>query len=167
AVAGACRIDGLDLASRHQQRLAFDQRQNAAFAERDADGLALPQASRRLGKAGGCVAVAQLSSREESKLGLVQDQDIDQIQQRLVGLFRRCRIEDRGGAGGAGALEECGDRRQRDLELADRDVTLHHGRHRDITSIDEPVGAWHDHDGVVGIGNGDDRRAGMRTSGGL
>ena len=45
---------------------------------------------------------------------------------------------------------------QRDFELADRDVALGEDGGADIVGADQRIGAGHDDNGVVGIGDGDD-----------
>ena len=62
---------------------------------------------------------------------------------------------------GTGALEEGANRGQRNLELADRDVAFRKRRRGDIGIADQRIGAGHHDNGVVGMGKGDDRRAGM------
>ena len=53
----------------------------------------------------------------------------------------------------------------RNFELADGDVAFgQHGR-GDILGTDQRIGAGHDDDGVVGIGDGDDGRSGMDIRG--
>ena len=97
----------------------------------------------------------------KAEFGFVEDEDIDEIEQFALEFDRRRRIEDRGRAGGAGAVEEGGDRGQRNLELADGDVAFRQRSRADVGGVDQPVGAGNDDDGVVGIGDGDDRRSGV------
>ena len=111
------------------------------------------------------VAVAKLGLRQQTELGFIEDQDIDEIEQLAAEIAWRRRIEDRGGAGGAGALEEGDDGGQGNLELADRDVALRKCGRGDIGGAEQRVRAGNDDDGVVGIGDRDDRRSAMGFSG--
>jgi hypothetical protein len=62
-------------------------------------------------------------------------------------------------------VEEGGNRGQRNLELADRDVALRELSRCNIVGADQPVGAGHDNDRIVGIRKRDDRRARVRLGG--
>ena len=119
------------------------------------------QRTRGLDEARGIVGVAKLGLRQQAEFGFVEDQDIDEIEQLGAEFDRGRRIEDRGRAGGAGAFEEGGDRGQRNLELADRDVALRKDSRGDVGGAHQRVGAGNDDNGVVGIGDGDDGRAGV------
>ena len=80
--------------------------------------------SRRIDEARGLVACREArSSRSKASSVSLSTRISTSRAVRLEGARRR-RIEDRRRAGSAGATEERGDRRQRNLELADRDVAL-------------------------------------------
>ena len=123
------------------------------------------QASRRFDEAGRLVAIVKFGVREKPKLGLVEDQDVNELEQFRPAGDRRRWVEDGGRTGRARPFEEGADRRQRNFELADGDVALGQHRSGDILGTDQRVGAGNDHDGVVGIGDGDDRRSGMDIRG--
>ena len=129
--------------------------------------LSLPIGSERAAsmKRAGSSLSLKLGFCQKAEFGLVEDQDIDEIEQLSAEVDRRRRIEDGGRAGRAGALEEGGDRGLRNFELADRDVALGEHRRGDIRRAHQRIGAGNDDDGVVGIGDGDDGRSGMGVRG--
>ncbi|MGY4361813.1 hypothetical protein ACVW0J_008306 [Bradyrhizobium sp. i1.7.7] len=66
-------------------------------------------------------------------------------------------------AGATGALEEGGNRRQRNLELADGHIALRQRRIRDVIRTDQRIAAGDDDNGIVRFCDGDDGGAAMRV----
>ena len=82
-VAGAGGVDRLDRATRHDHRFAVDQRQHAALAERDADDPVRRLATTRaasMKRAGSSLSRSSVLA-SKAEFGLVEDQDIDEIEQ--------------------------------------------------------------------------------------
>ena len=158
AVAGPGGIDGLDGMPGDDQRLAVHQRKHTASAQRHADDLVATglQGTRGFDEARKVVALAKLGLGEKTKLAFIQDQDIGEVEQFALEFDRRRGIEDRGRAGRTGAAEEGGYGRQRNFELGDGDVALREHCRGDVDLIQQRIGAGNNHDGVVGVGDGND-----------
>jgi hypothetical protein len=108
-IAGAGGIDGLNGAAIDNQRLAVDKREHAALAERDADGLVFAglQRSRHFDEARIIVGIVKFGPGQETELGFIEDQNIDEIEQLAVEFDRWRRIEDRVRASRAGQSLLC------------------------------------------------------------
>src|SRR5438270_597415 len=76
-IAGAGSVDGADHAARNDQRRAADERNDAALAQRHADGLiaARLQRSCRVDEAGVIVALAKPAPGQQAELGFVEHED--------------------------------------------------------------------------------------------
>ena len=124
AIPGAGGVDRPDVVAWQDQRLAVQQRNDAAFAQRHADDpvRAGAQRPRSVKKLLVVVGIAKLAFGQQTELGFIEDQKIGEIEQSAAEFDGRRRIEDGGRAGGAGLLEEGRDRGQGNFELADRDI---------------------------------------------
>ena len=82
-IAGAGGIDRLHGAACNHRGFAVDKRKHATLAQRHADDLVLAglQAPRRLDEAGRLVAIGKLGVRKQAKLGFIEDQDVDEVEQ--------------------------------------------------------------------------------------
>ena len=91
-------------------------------------------------------ALANLGACNRAKLGLVENEDVHEVEQAAVERRGRRQIEDGRGAGGSRPGEEGRDGRQGNLELTDRNVACCQGGLRHVAFRQQCVGARDDDD---------------------
>ncbi len=125
AIAGPRGVDGLDGAARHEQRLAFHQREHPALSQGDADRLVVPRLASDLA-ASAKRAGSSLSRRSvfasSAEFGFVEHEDVDEIVSSRPNSASGAGLRMVRRSGRAGPREKGRDRRQRNFELADGDV---------------------------------------------
>ena len=103
---------------------------------------------------------ANLRADDCRELGLVENEDIDEVEQTTPERHRRRRIEDGHGAGRSRPGEESAGGRDGNLELTDRHVAFRQRRLGHVTVRQQGIGAGNDDDRVVSIRDGNDGRTG-------
>ena len=92
------------------------------------------------------IALANLGACDRAKLGLVENEDVHEVEQAAVERRGRRRIEDGRGAGGSRPGDEGRDGRQGNLELTERDVACCQGGLRHVGYRQQSIGTRHNDD---------------------